>query len=113
MMYCPSNKRLARSLHECGIKAELGIIKGNHVSLPRHYFRLAAILGDHAAQFTLALNYAAGLDGHKNRRLAMAWFKRAAWAGEELCALVSPKQNSTPEEQIRLFGEKINSNTLE
>ena len=49
MMYCPSNKRLAQSLYECGIKAELGIIKEKRVSLPRHYFRLTALLGDHTA----------------------------------------------------------------
>ena len=112
MKYHPSNRHLARRLYECGIKAELGILKGERHVSPWHYFRLAAILGDPAAQFTLALNYAAGLDGRKNNRLAMAWFKRAAWAGEELCALLSSKQNSTPEEQIRLFEETVNQCAL-
>ena len=102
-----SGSRLAKRLYECGIKAELGILKGKPFALPWHYFRLAAILGNTQAQFTLALNYAAGLDGRKNRTLALAWFKRAARAGEELCALVSPKPDSTPEEQIRLFAEAL------
>ena len=110
MRYSQSVTRLARSLYEYGIKAELGIVKGKRLDLDWHYFRLAAILGDREAQFTLALKYATGMEGRKNRRLSMAWFKRAALAGEELCKLVSSKQNSTPQELIQLFEKIFHSN---
>ena len=98
---------LAKKLYECGIRAELGLIKRKQLDLDWLYLRLAAILGDREAQFSLAIRYAIGLDGRKNRRLSMAWFKRAALAGEELCALASPTQNSTPKEQIRCFEKML------
>lgn len=100
-------KRLARNLLEHGVKTELGIIKGRRRDSAWRDYRCAAILGDTQAQFFLALNYAAGLDGHKSRRLAMAWFRRAVCAGEELCTLVSDKRDLLPEDLIRMFGKLI------
>lgn len=66
-------------------------------------YRRAAVLGNRQAQYFLALWYAAGQNNRKNHRLAMAWFRRAAYAGEELCALVVPGMPSSPEDQIVAF----------
>jgi len=106
-MYSPTTMHLAKKLYEFGIRAELGLIKRKQLDLDWLCFRTAAILGDREAQFSLAIRYATGLEGRKNRRLSMAWFKRAALAGEELCALASPTQNSTPEEQIQCFEKML------
>lgn len=34
---------------------------------------------------------------------AMAWFKRAARAGAELCSFVTDQPDSTPDERMKMF----------
>ena len=75
-------KRLARNLLEHGVKTELGIIKGRRRDSAWRDYRCAAILGDTQAQFSLALSYASGLDGHKSGRLAMACEPRPICRGD-------------------------------
>ena len=102
-----NGKRRARNFLEHGVRTELGIVKQRRRDSAWRNYRCAAILGDTQAQFSLALSYASGLDGHKSGRLAMAWFKRAAWAGEGLCALVSRRQGDSPDELIWRFRNLI------
>lgn len=103
------NQRLARRLLDRGVKAELGIARAKCQDAAWQDYRRAAVLGDRQAQFFLAIHYAAGWDGHKNLRLALAWFKRAALAGEELCTLVSPQRDVPPKELVRLFKDLLSS----
>ena len=104
---CQFCKCLAQHLLECGIRAELGLIKAKDKDAPRRYYRQAAILGNHQAEVYLAYYYASDLGRDCNRRLALAWFKRAARAGEDLCSLVSAKSGLNVDEQIRQFKELI------
>lgn len=99
---CQFCKRLAQHLLECGIRAELDLIKTKDKDAPRRYYRQAAVLGNRQAQVFLAYYYAAN-SVHSNRRLAIAWFKRAARAGEELCTLVSPESILDVDKQIQRF----------
>jgi len=107
MKSLPHRKRIARSLLERGVRAELGIGKHAKSDNALQMFRRAAILGDRQAQFFLAIQYAAMPNERGKQRLAAAWFKKAAWAGEELCELISQGQNATPEAQTRLFRELL------
>ena len=100
---CQFCKRLAQHLLECGIRAELGLIKTKDKDAPRRYYRQAAVLGNRQAQVFLAYYYAGDLGKGCNRRLALAWFKRAAYAGEKLCSLVSAENDSEAAAQIRQF----------
>lgn len=100
---CQFCKLLAQKLLKRGIRTELGLVKTNNKDAVRRYYRHAAILGNRQAQVFLAYYYASDLGPHCNRRLALAWFKRAARAGEELCSLVSSENNIGAEEQIRHF----------
>ena len=102
-----NDKCRARKFLERGLRTELGIIKQRRRDSTWRDYRCAAILGDTQAQFSLALNYAVGLDGHKNHRLAMAWFRRAVCAGEELCALLSDERDPLSEDLIHMFGKLL------
>lgn len=106
---CQFCKLLGQKLLERGIRAELGLIKTNEKDAARQYYRLAAILGNRQAQVFLAYYYASNLGPHCNRRLALAWFKRAAHAGEELCSLVSSENGIEAEKQIQQFKELISA----
>lgn len=102
-----ARKLRARELLEHAIQNELDLSDRNQFGKAFLDYRRAAMLGDHQAQFFLALHYASGLCGHKNHRLALAWFKKAAYAGESLCTLVSQREGATAEELIRLFGKLL------
>lgn len=105
-MKSPALNRLrARKFLERGVRTELGMLTQNSYDAVWRDYRQAAILGDTQAQFFLAIHYAAGLDGHKNERLATAWFRRAALRKEKLCELVSRKPDEAPEELVRMFAE--------
>lgn len=71
-------------------------------------YRRAAVRGDTKAQFMLALAYAVGLGARKNHRMAMAWFKRAAKSGEELCELAVLCGEQSVARQIRSFERLLN-----
>lgn len=103
ILKCKFYKILARMFFERGIQAELELIKTKKRDDARRYYRQAAVLGNRQAQVFLAYYYAADLGVHSNHRLAIAWFKRAAQAGEELCTLVSPESTLDVDEQIQRF----------
>lgn len=69
----------------------------------RKLYRRAAIAGSTKAQFSLALDYAYGRNHHKDHRLALAWFRRAAQAGEELCSLLVKRGENSVARQIAAF----------
>lgn len=95
---------LARNLLEKGIKAEIGYFKTNGNDTAKRFYRRAAILGNRQAQVFLAYYYASEYYGlNINRRLSLAWFKRAAKSGDELCSLVSPVRGLDAKNQIQQF----------
>ena len=102
-----ARKLRARELLEHAIQTELGISDDNQFDTAFLNYRRAAMLGDHQAQFFLALHYAFRPCRRKNRRLALAWFKKAAYARETLCSLVSKREGASAEELIRLFGKLL------
>lgn len=70
-------------------------------------YRRAAILGSRKAQFYLAINYAMGVGHPANRRLARAWFRCAANAGEELCELPVTQGAQSLKRQNDAFSELL------
>lgn len=93
----PFRRYLARQLLEKGIEAELGIVKDTDAA--RRNYRRAAILGNRQAQVFLAYYYASNPCRRSNRRLALAWFRRAINAGEKLCELVSMSEDLDHDEK--------------
>lgn len=102
-------KNIARKLLKKGIEAELGIAGRPDSGAAKRFYRRAALLGDRHAQVFLAYYYATDVNVPNNRRLAIAWFKRAARAGEELCSLVSTDSCLSTEEQIQRFKTLIST----
>lgn len=102
-----TRKILARKLLEKGIEAELGIAGTADLNAARRFYRRAALLGNRQAQVFLAYYYAMHLDYPFAHRLALAWFKRAAYSGEELCSLVSSSNGKEPKLLIREFKRLI------
>ena len=98
---------IARKLLEKGIEAELGIAGTADLNAARRFYRRAALLGNRQAQVFLAYYYALYLDFPFARRLALAWFKRAAYSGEELCTLVVSSNEKDPKLLIREFKRLI------
>lgn len=95
-------KSSARKLFEKGVELE-GLGENRDLGAALVSYRRAAILGDSKAQVFLALYYAAGQNHRKNHRLALAWFKRAAFAGEELCEMAVHRGENSIERQINSF----------
>ena len=98
---------IARKLLEKGIEAELGIAGTADLNAARRFYLRAALLGNRQAQVFLAYYYALYLDYPFAHRLALAWFKRAAYSGEELCSLVVSSNEKDPKLLIREFKRLI------
>lgn len=95
------------SLMDKGLTAEfVGTKQGRQKSV--RMYRCAAVRGDSKAQFMLALAYASGLGIRKNHRMAMAWFKRAAQSGEELCELAVSLGEQSIMHQVHGFKRLLN-----
>ena len=95
------------SLVDKGLIAEFSVTKQSRRKSVKIY-RRAAVRGDSKAQFMLALAYAVGHGVRKNHRMAMAWFKRAAESGEELCELTVFRGEQSVVRQIRGFEHLLN-----
>lgn len=102
-----TQKIIAQKLLEKGIEAELGIARTADLCAAKRFYRRAALLGNRQAKVFLAYYYATDPGSSSNRRLALAWFKRAAYSGEELCSLVSSSNELDPKLQIREFKRLI------
>jgi len=103
-LYRTFSRILARRLLEKGIKTELGIVRTANANMAKRFYRRAAILGNRQAQVFLSYYYAAEFyNQNANRRLSLAWFKRAACSGDELCSLVSPEKAIDAKMQIQEF----------
>lgn len=66
-------------------------------------YRQAAKAGNSTAQYFLALAYLMGDGVKKNRRVAVAWFRRAVEGGEDLCNFLSTRQDLSKEALIAEF----------
>lgn len=100
--------RKAMEMFEKGVMLE-GLGEQPNLQEALRCYRQSAMLGNSKAQFFLALFYAVGQNGSKNHRLALAWFKRAAYANEELCEMAVGQQAQTIENQIKSFEALLNS----
>lgn len=98
---------IARRLLEKGLEAELGLAGSADFNAAKSFYRRAALLGNRQAQVFLAYYYATDPSSPSSRRLALAWFKRAAYSGEELCSLVASSNEKNPKLQIREFKRLI------